>query len=125
MLRVLLVGIGGFSGAVLRYAVSGWVHRLAPATGFPYGTAVVNVSGCLVLGLLAGLFEARGAPSPDARAFLFIGLLGGFTTFSTFGYETFYLLRDSQAVPALANVTLHVVASVGALWLGYVAAKLI
>lgn len=119
-MRFFLVGLGGFFGAVLRYAISGWVHRLGPGTMFPAGTLVVNLLGCALLGFLAALAETRGLFSPDARALLFIGLLGGFTTFSTFGYETFELLRDGQAAPALLSIALHVVLGIGAVWLGHV-----
>ncbi len=118
-MRVLWVGIGGFIGAVLRYAASGWVHRVLDAGSQPIGTLVVNVSGCLVLGLLAGLAELRGGLAPDTRAFLFIGVLGGYTTFSTFGYETFQLLRDGQLFSAALNATANVVLGILGVWLGY------
>ena len=93
-LQILLVGAGGFVGSVLRYGLSGAVHRLLPFAAFPYGTLAVNVVGCLAIGLLAGWSEARQVIGPELRLFLFIGLLGGFTTFSTFGYETFEMARS-------------------------------
>ena len=77
--------------------------------GFPYGTLVVNVIGCFIIGLLAQYGESRGVFSNESRAFIFIGILGGFTTFSSFGNETFNLARDSQIMNALANVGANVV----------------
>lgn len=123
-MRVLLVGIGGFVGAVMRYAVSGWVHRVARVESFPIGTLVVNASGCLVLGLLAGLTELRGGVSSDTRALLFIGMLGGYTTFSTLGYETFQLLRDGELAQAGLNAAGSLLVGVLAVWIGFALARL-
>ena len=119
MFLVTLVGVGGFFGAVLRYLLSGWVQDVVGKPWWPYGTLAVNVSGCLVLGLLVGLTEARNQFSPEARALLFIGLLGGFTTFSTFGFETSALFRDGDILGATANVVLQVLLGVGAASAGY------
>lgn len=102
MQELVAVGLGGFLGAVLRYLVSGWIHRFAGVI-FPWGTLTVNVAGCFALGALMGLVEARGAPSAGWRLFLGIGAIGSFTTFSAFGYETLELLRGSQLGLALAN----------------------
>ena len=99
--------------------LSGWVQDIVGKPWWPYGTLAVNVSGCLVLGLLVGLTEARNLFSPEARALLFIGLLGGFTTFSTFGFETSALFRDGEIVGATANVVLQVLLGVGAASAGY------
>jgi protein CrcB len=87
-----------------RYLVAGAVHRFAPPF-FPYGTFVVNVTGCAVFGLLAGLANERGMMGVEGRAFLLIGVLGGYTTFSTFGFETFELLRTrkEQAVVVVGH----------------------
>lgn len=123
--KALLAGLGGFLGSMLRYLVSGAIHRLAPASLFPYGTLVVNVSGCLGIGLLATLAEARGVFSGEQRVFLLIGVLGGYTTFSTLGYETYQLLRDGQDGLALSNALLHVIAGVGAVWTGSVLARVV
>ena len=114
----LLVGLGGFIGSVGRYAGSGLAHRLLPQSAFPVGTLAVNVAGCLLIGLLAGLAEIRGVLSPAARVFLLIGVLGGFTTFSTFGYETLQMMRDGQLLRGTLNVTLQVVAGLFAVWAG-------
>lgn len=116
---VLLVGVGGFVGSVGRYLVGGWVHRALPLAVFPVGTLVVNVAGCLAIGLLAGLVEARQLFGPDLRVFLLIGVLGGFTTFSSFAYESLALARDAEMGRALLNVAAQVVLGLVAAWLGY------
>jgi len=116
---ILLAGVGGFIGSAGRYLVGGWVHRLAPMSTFPLGTLAVNVTGCFAIGLLGGLFDARQAFSADMRVFLLIGILGGFTTFSSFAYETLALARDAEFGRALINVTAQVVLGLGAAWLGH------
>lgn len=116
---VLLVGVGGFVGSVGRYLVGGWVHRALPFVVFPVGTLVVNVAGCLAIGLLAGLVEVRQVLGPDLRVFLLIGVLGGFTTFSSFAYESLALARDAEIGRALLNVAAQVVLGLVAAWLGY------
>lgn len=113
MRELIAVGLGGFVGAVARYLVSGWVHRFA-GVSFPWGTLAVNLAGCLALGALMGLVEARVAIAPAWRLFLGLGVLGSFTTFSSFGYETVELIRGGESGLALAN-------AVGSLALGAVA----
>ena len=122
MIGVLLVGVGSFVGGVLRYGLSTWVHRTLDNPWFPYGTLAVNGLGCLVIGFLAGLAESRAAITPEARLFLFVGILGGFTTFSSFALETFFLARDRQSVTALANIGLQLVLGLLAVWIGDVIA---
>lgn len=123
--RILLVGIGGFIGSVLRYVLGGYVQQVARSVDFPYGTLAVNVTGCLIIGFLSYLAETRGVFNAESRAFIFIGLLGGFTTFSSFGNETIDLWRDGYGFFALANVAAHLVLGLGAVWLGRVVADLI
>jgi CrcB protein len=123
--KVLLVGLGGFLGTILRYGVGTVVGRLRAGWTFPLETLLINVTGCLVIGALAGLSESRGVFSGTTRAFLFIGLLGGFTTFSTFGYETFQLVRDSQWPAAALSTGLQVVLGIGAVWAGHTLAGLV
>jgi CrcB protein len=123
--QIFLVGIGGFVGSALRFAVGGWAQRLAPMGGFPVGTLVVNVLGCLLLGFLGGLAEYRQAFDPAQRALLMIGVLGGFTTFSTFAFETLGLSLDGAPLRAMANVVLQVVLGIAAAAAGYVAARLV
>ncbi len=122
--RVVLVGVGGALGAIARYGVGGLVHRFMPPT-FPYGTFLINASGCLLFGVIAGLSEQRAVVGPAARTFLLIGVLGGYTTFSTFGFETFGLLRDMQVGRAVVNAGGQVVVGVFAVWFGYVIARAI
>lgn len=121
-MNVLLVAIGGALGAVSRYGLGGLVHRFTPPD-FPYGTFVVNIVGCLVFGVLAGLAEQRFALGPQARAFLLIGVLGGFTTFSSFTFESFQLLRDAEVARAFINIAGQVVIGLAALWAGFVLAR--
>ena len=125
MLGIVLVGIGGFLGSVLRYLVGGWVHRGLDNPWFPYGTLSVNLIGCLVIGFLGGLTENRQVFTPETRLFLFLGVLGGFTTFSSFAYETSGLLNDGQFVAASINVGLQVILSLVAVWTGSFLSRLI
>jgi CrcB protein len=118
----LIVGVGGFLGSVLRYWLSGAAQRWTSG-GFPIGTLVVNVIGCLVVGAFWCLVEYRAWFSPEHRIFVTGGILGGFTTFSAFGYETFTLLRDGEYVPAMTNITASVVIGVAAVSIGWMAAK--
>lgn len=115
---VLLVGVGGFIGSVCRYLLGGWVHGAISFASFPYGTLAVNVSGCFLIGLLGGLTDARQALGPDGRLFVLLGLLGGFTTFSSFAYETLALARDADYLRAFANVAAQLLLGLGAAWLG-------
>lgn len=125
MERLVLVGLGGMIGTLLRYGAGGMIARWKGGATFPLETLVVNVAGCLAIGFLAGLSETRAIFTPSARSFLFIGLLGGFTTFSTFGYETFQLLRDGQLGAGLGSVALQVTLGLGAVWAGDVLARLL
>ena len=120
VLSALLVGSGGFIGAVMRYGMSGLVQGGAPLSTFPWGTLAVNLLGCLLIGLLAGLIDSRQLFSPEVRMFLLIGVLGGFTTYSTFGYEAVALLRDAEFLRAGAYLGVHVFAGIGLVWTGYV-----
>lgn len=125
MERLLWVGAGGFIGSSLRFLVSGWVYRALPAAAFPWGTLAVNVLGCFLIGLANGLAESRGLLGPGVRLFLMIGLLGGFTTFSTFAFETVALGRDAETGRALANIGLQVGLGLIGVWAGSVAARLL
>jgi CrcB protein len=123
--NVLIVGIGGFIGSVLRYLVSGWVQQFSKSLDFPYGTLTVNLIGCFVIGFLGELAEARGLLTSEARLLVFIGLLGGFTTFSSFGNDTLNLARSGQMFNALANVGVNVMFGLLLVWLGRTVAYLV
>jgi CrcB protein len=115
---VFLVALGGAIGSVARFKLSGYVLHHTIDWRFPAGTFAVNVIGCLVAGLLAGLAEKHDFMSPETRLLLFTGILGGFTTFSAFGLETMFLLRRGEVLVAGANIVLSVVLGLLALWLG-------
>jgi CrcB protein len=123
LIDVALVGAGGFFGAVLRFGLGGLVHRRLPLGTFPYGTMVVNLVGCFLIGLAAGFAEVGRSLGPEFGTFALIGLLGGFTTFSTFGYETMALLRDGEIRRAALNVAANVVLGLGLVWVGYALAS--
>lgn len=119
MRSLLWVAFGGGLGAVTRYKFSGWILHHTVQWKFPAGTFAVNVLGCLIAGLLAGLVEKRDFFSPDVRILLFSGIIGGFTTFSAFGLETVFLLRRGDFLIAAGNVIFSVVCGLLALWLGF------
>jgi CrcB protein len=125
LFKLLVVGLGGFVGAILRYTVSGFVQNVSGSISFPYGTLAVNILGCLLIGMLAQIVDSRNVLSADVRLFIFIGLLGAFTTYSTFGHETLGLLRDGRIGLALINVGLQVVLCLSAVWFGRFGAHLI
>ena len=122
MFNLLLIGLGGALGSWLRYVFSGLLQRYASGSVLPVGTLFVNVVGCAAIGVLSEVAESRGAFSAETRTFLFIGLLGGFTTFSTFANESTNLLRDGQGSQALLNILANVLIGFAALWLGRLAA---
>jgi fluoride exporter len=124
MTATALVAVGGAVGSVARYKLGSLVLATCPDWRFPLGTFVVNVLGCLVIGGLAALGERSSLISADARAFLFTGILGGFTTFSAFGLETFQLLKRGELLVAGSYVGLSVVVGLLALWLGVALAEL-
>lgn len=120
MLKLLLIAVGGATGSVLRYLVAGWSQQLA-GSGFPLGTLVVNCSGCLLIGFLGALFSPLSPHlvREEYRVAILIGLLGGFTTFSTFGWETFTLINAGQFARAAGNVAGSVLIGLAGVWLGY------
>lgn len=118
-INIMLVGTGGFAGALLRYGLSGLIQRTTIMSTFPYGTLVVNMLGCLLIGFAAGFIDSRQISGEEVRLFALIGLLGGFTTYSAFGYETLLLLRDTDYLRAIGNVAIHVVLGISLVWAGY------
>ncbi len=121
MLRFLIIGFGGAIGTILRYIMGGLDYRFSSGV-FPISTLVVNVTGSLMIGFLWGTVD-RFAISPNLRLFVFIGILGGYTTFSTFSLETFNLMRDSEYKIAFFNMVLSLALSVGAVFAGYIFSK--
>ncbi len=118
MNSLLLIGIGGFLGAVLRYAIGGWIQN--GVLSFPLGTLAVNVIGSFTLSLIMHLSEYEGLFSSEVRIFLTIGLLGSFTTMSTFSYETFRLLEQKEIVLSALNLVGTITLSLLAVYLGKV-----
>lgn len=116
--NILLVGFGGFAGAIARYLLGGWIVHHSLGAKFPWSTFAVNVLGCLLMGALSALIERLDLFTPHARLLLLTGLLGGFTTFSAFGLETVYLLRRGETVIAFSYVAASVICCVLALWAG-------
>ncbi len=125
LIRLSIIGAGGFLGAILRYLVSGWIQDRSGLFLFPIGTMGVNLIGCFFIGLLTMLVESRLLLSQEMRFFLLIGLLGAFTTFSTFGNETLNLIREGRMGLAVVNSGVHVVAGVLMVWLGRILAAVI
>jgi CrcB protein len=112
-----LVFAGGGIGSTARYFLSGAVYRFLPPD-FPYGNLVVNITGCFLIGFLMTLMEERFISEPSLRVFLTIGILGGFTTFSSFSYETIELFRDAEVLRAILNITASVLGCLAATTLG-------
>ncbi len=122
MVQLLAIAGGGALGALLRFWVANGVHNLV-GRDFPYGTLAVNVVGSLLMGFLFVVFLDRMTVSAELRAGLLIGLLGAFTTFSTFSIETLNLFEQADYLKGAVNIVLSVVACVGATWVGVVAAR--
>ena len=116
---LVLVGAGGAIGSVVRYLVSGFVQRADLWGSFPAGTLSVNLIGCTVIGILGGLSDSRYLFPSGARLFVFIGILGGFTTFSTLSFETVALLRGGEAAKATLNAGASLLLCLVGTWLGY------
>jgi CrcB protein len=121
-MNYMFIMAGALAGAPLRYFLGSRVQE-AWGAGFPAGTLFVNISGCFLIGVLATLAEERDFLSREARLLLITGLLGSYTTFSAFGYETLDLLRDNHVWRAIANVVVSCAAGVVAAWLGMLAAR--
>ncbi len=118
------VALGGAFGACARYAVSGAVHARMGAA-FPFGTLAVNIIGCFLIGLALEITEGRFIVNHNVKLFLTVGLLGGFTTFSTYSYETMALLRDGMAVKAAINAVGSIMLGLVGVYLGMISGRLI
>jgi len=124
VLRLLLIGLAGLLGTLARYALSGFIARRFGET-FPTGTLVVNIVGCFLAGFLFYLMQERFLVNDIVRTAIMIGFLGGFTTFSSFGLQTFTLLRDGEMGLATMNVLVSNVAGLLTVWAGYSLARFI
>ncbi len=118
MLKIAMIAAGGAVGATLRYAVSGWVQK-SSSTLFPSGTLAVNLIGCFLIGWLGAMFASPHLIREEFRVAILVGVLGAFTTFSTFGWETFQLVNAGQVRLAAINMVLSNSAGLMAVWLGY------
>lgn len=122
MLRLAIVSLGGAMGAGARYWVTGFVQRLA-GTEFPWGTAVVNLIGCFLIGFVMTFGTEMSSMSTETRLFLVTGIFGGLTTFSAFGYETMRLLQEGSLLPAIGNVALNLIVGLFAVATGIFMAR--
>jgi CrcB protein len=122
-MKIFLIALGGGIGAVLRYSISGLDCKYSNGV-FPFNTLFINISGSFIIGLLCGLFESFNV-SPNTRLFIFVGILGGYTTFSTFALENFNLFRTGESLTALLNILLSNLLGIALVFAGYILSKLI
>jgi CrcB protein len=122
-MNYLIVSLGAALGGGLRYWIENIVYKYLPAT-FPYGTMLVNVIGSFILGLLMFHFDQKELLSSNVKIFLTVGFCGGFTTFSSFSYETMVLFRDSQFSAGLLNIFLSLILSFAGLYLAYLISRI-
>jgi|SRR5580700_9336670 CrcB protein len=123
-MRAVWVGVAGFFGAISRYWLDGVVSR-ATGGSFPWGTMVINISGCFIIGFLTALLTERFLPHPALRIALTVGFVGAYTTFSTFSYETLQQIQDGAIGLAAVNVVASVVIGIFAVWIGTTAGRAI
>jgi CrcB protein len=123
VLEVIVVTIGGGIGSAARYLVSTWAAARF-GSEFPYGTLIVNIVGCFIIGAFMTMATERLIVSPYWRLFVIVGIVGGFTTFSSFSYETMHLLQETDVLRAFYNVGLNVLVGFSATWLGIGLARL-
>lgn len=120
--NILSVGIGGFIGAIIRFLLIGWAERFFPTSilkGYVSGVLLVNTIGCFLMGVMIYLLSEQDYLPTSIRLFLVVGILGSLTTFSSFGEETFILLREGHHTMVFLNICGHLVIALGAVFLGY------
>ena len=122
---ILLIGIGGFIGTVFRYLLGGFIQNISGSISFAFGTLAVNTIGCFIIGFLAYLIEARAMLNTEIRAFLLVGILGAFTTFSTFGHDSFNHIAESKFHLALINIGAHIFLGLSAVYFGRLISSMI
>jgi len=125
MKEIVIIGMGGFAGAIARYVLGGAIHEWSGKSVFPWGTIIVNVLGCFCFGLIASLLTERQIINPALNSMVFIGFLGAFTTFSTFSNDTIRLLDAKVHWLAWANMLVSILAGFGALLLGKMVGKVL
>lgn len=118
---LIYIAVGGAAGALLRYLVSGYIFRSSDGL-LPWGTIAVNLIGCFAIGVLWNIFESFNY-SPNTRAFIFIGIIGAFTTFSTFGIESFYFFKDGEIKLGIINILISNIGGIGLVAIGYFLSK--
>ncbi len=123
-MKYFLVGLGAAFGGTFRFWLSNFIYKFLPAV-FPYGTLGVNILGSFILGIIIFYFDDRNLLSPNIKLFLTIGFCGGFTTFSTFSFETFKLMQDSEFLFAALNIFLNLILCIGSIVAAYFISKLI
>jgi len=119
MIKIAMVGLGGAMGAMCRFLVYEGYINAVKNTSLPLGTITVNVLGCFIIGLLGGIADTRQIFPPEVRLLIFTGFLGGFTTFSTFGFELFLYMRNGQMGLALLNGLIQLSAGLIFVWVGF------
>ncbi len=117
MTKLLFIAGGGAVGAMLRYLIAGWVHRFADSS-FPWGTLTVNLIGCFVIGFVASALAGPVLVREEFRLALLVGVLGGFTTFSTYAWETVALIGDKQIARAIINMGASNLLGLAGVWIG-------
>ncbi|MEN8154027.1 MAG: fluoride efflux transporter CrcB [Acidobacteriota bacterium] len=120
MYKIILVGVGGFIGAVLRYGIAGYIHNLTRNIPFYYSTLTVNIIGCFLIGILTQIFEQKVHIPDETRLLLIVGLLGAFTTYSAFSNDTYSLFRENRIFLSLMNIGLHIFLGLAAVLMGRV-----
>ena len=125
MTHYLLIAFGGALGATLRFAIGQFVQSALDRPWFPFATLFINIAGCFIFGVVIGLSEAGRNITAEQRSFILVGILGGFTTFSSFGYETFNLMRTDHLNAAVVNISVQVVLGIVGVWLGIQCARLL
>ena len=124
LLQCIFVGIGGFLGAISRYLISTKVQILSKSTLFPYGTLAANMLGCLIIGVMFGLVVNTTLLGESLQNLIITGFLGALTTFSTFGFETYALVRDKAIILAVVNILAQIIIGIVLVWLGFLIAGL-
>jgi CrcB protein len=121
----MLIGCGGFIGSVSRYLATSFINNTFSQTLIPFGTFIVNATGCLMIGYLQGIFESKDILSPDLRMLIIVGFLGSFTTFSSFSYDTLIWASSRGFFHAGLNVFIHLAIGLPMVWLGIMLSKIV